>query len=93
MRLPVSAIIMICISGILFFLYISFNYAFMGPHGLKYTLWSSANRTMSGQQLSNFNNLMPQLTQGFGISCVLCFVLAIVLFVIEGFSKPGGGQY
>jgi len=82
--------IMICVAGILFFLFIAFNYAFMSEGGLKHSLWDAANKTMDGSQLNQFNELMPQLTQGFGISCVLCFVFAIVLFVIEAFGhRPG----
>ena len=90
MRLPISAMIMICIAGILFFLFIGFNYAFMSEGGLKYSLWDAANRTMDGSQLNQFNSLMPQLTQSLGISCVMCFVTAIVLFVVDAFGhRPG----
>ena len=93
MRLPLSAMIMICITGILFFLFIGFNYAFMSDGGLKYSLWDAANKTMDGSQLSQFNDLMPQLTQGFGISCVLCFVIAIVLFVVDAFGQRPGDAF
>lgn len=84
---------MICVAGILFFLFIGFNYAINSENGLKHTLWDSANKTMDGTQLQNFNNLMPQLTQGFGIACVMCFGLAIVLFVVEAFGRPPGDAY
>ena len=76
----------------MFFLYIGFNQAFHGEGMLKEQLWDSANKTMSGDQLSRFNDLMPQLTQGFGIACVLCFLLSIVFFVVEAFHKPPGGM-
>ena len=85
---------MIAIAGILFFLYIGFNYAFHGEGGLKETLWDSANKSLTGNQKSRFDELMPQLTQGFGIACVLCFLLAIVFFVVEAFHRPpSGGTY
>ena len=91
MRLPIAALVMITMAGILFFLFVVFNNAFMGDGGIKETLWESANETLSGSQLSRFNNLMPQLTQGFGISSVICFLLAIVFFVVEAFSRPPEG--
>ena len=93
MRVPISAMIMICISGILFFLFIGFNYAFHSERGLKHSLWDAANKTMDGSQLSQFNNLMPQLSQGFGIACVMCFALAIILFVVEAFGRKPGDAY
>jgi len=88
LRLPIGALIMICVAGICLFLYIGFNYAFHGDGGLKETLWDAANRTLDGSQKSDFDQLMPQLTQGFGIACVLCFFMAIVLFLVEAFHKP-----
>jgi len=90
MRLPVSAMMMICVAGILFFLFIGFNHAFNSDNGLKNTLWASANKTMDGAQLQQYNNLMPQLTQGFGIACVMCFLIAIFIFVAEAFNRPPG---
>jgi len=90
MRLPISALVMICVAGILFFLYIGFNQAYHGSGGLKETLWSSANKTMDGDQLDNFNSVMPQISQGFGIACVLCFLVAIFLFVAEAFIRRPG---
>jgi len=79
---------MIMIAGLLFFLFISFNYAFHGDGGIKEVLWDSANRTMEGEQLNNFDNLMPQLTQGFGIAGVGCIGLAIIFFLADIFSDP-----
>ena len=79
---------MIMMAGILFFLFVSFNYAFNSEHGLKYEIWKAANNTLSGDRKTSFDNLMPQLTQGFGISSVLCFFLAIVFFLVEAFSNP-----
>lgn len=88
MRLPIAALLMICMAGIMFFLYVGFNAAFHGDDMLQDQLWDSANKTMTGDRLNDFNDVMPQLTQGFGITCVLCFALAIVFFVVEAFSKP-----
>ena len=94
MRLPISSLIMIMMAGVCFFLYIGFNQAFHGDGGIKETLWDSANDTLSGKNLNRWNDLMPQLTQGFGISFVICFLLAIVFFVVDAFHKPPGGvQY
>lgn len=88
MRLPISALIMIGIAGILFFLYVGFNQAFHGEGMLRDQLWESANNSLTGDNLNRFNDLMPQLTNGFGIACVLCFLLAIVFFVVEAFHRP-----
>jgi hypothetical protein len=82
---------MIMMAGVMFFLYIGFNAAFHGDSGIKNTLWDSANKTLTGDNLDRWNDLMPQITQGFGISCVICFLLAIVFFVVEAFHKPPGG--
>ena len=71
-----------------FFLFIGFNYAFHGSGGLKETLWDSANQTMSGERLTQWNEWMPKLSQGFGIACVMCFMLAIVFFIVEAFHRP-----
>jgi len=90
MRLPIAAMIMICMAAVLFFLYIGFNQAFHGEGMMKDTLWESANETLSGSRKSQFDDLMPQLTQGFGISAVLCFLLAIVFFVVEAFGRGPG---
>jgi len=83
MRLPISALLMICFAGIMFFLFVSFNYAFNDQDGIKYSLWESANKSMSGSRLNTFNDLMPQLTQGFGIASVVCIGLAVVFFVVD----------
>ena len=82
---------MICMAGILFFLYIGFNYAFHSEGGLKETLWDAANNSFTGENKQRFDDLMPQLTQGFGIASVLCFMLAIVFFAVEAFHNPPGG--
>jgi len=88
MRLPISALLMICFAGILFFLFISFSYAFNGEGGIKETLWDSANETMSGDELTQFSDRMPKLTQGFGIAGVMCIALAVVFFVVDALSEP-----
>jgi len=88
MRLPIAALVMIMIGGLLFFLFIGFNYAFHGEGGLKEQIWDAANKSLTGSRKTQFDDLMPQLSQGFGIASVLCFMLAIVFFVVEAFSKP-----
>jgi len=88
MRLPIATLIMIGIAGIMFFLYVGFNQAFHGEGMLRDQLWESANNSLTGERLNDFNRLMPQLTQGFGVTCVICFLLAIVFFVVEAFHRP-----
>ena len=88
MRLPIAAIVMIMVAGVLFFLFVGFNNAFHGPGGLKEKIWEAGNRTMSGEREASFDAMMPKITQGFGIASVLCFLLAIVFFVVEAFSRP-----
>lgn len=89
--LPIASILMVAIGSIMFFLYIVFNSVFHGASGLKEILWSSANRTMTGDQLTQWNELMVQLPQGFGIACAMCFLLAIVFFVVDALRTPPGG--
>jgi hypothetical protein len=81
---------MIAMAGIMFFLFVGFNYAIHSEGGLKEHIWASANNTMSGEQLTKFNNLMPQLSQGFGIGCILCIALAVVFFIVDAFRNPPG---
>jgi len=85
MRFPISGILMVAIGGICMFLYICFNYAF---REMRVQLWESANKTMSGERLSQFGELMPQLTDGFGIACVMCFGIAILIFIVDSLSGP-----
>lgn len=82
---------MITSGGVCLILYIVFNWAFHGPGNLKDTLWKSANKTMDGPQLTQFNNIMPELTQAFGIAFVLCFGLAVVFFLVDVFKDDKGG--
>ena len=92
-KLPVASLIMIMFAALCFFLYIGFNYAFHGDGGVKEALWDSANKTMSGERLSTWNSLMPQLTQGFGIACIGCMGLAIVIFLADVFFEPPDRRY
>ena len=87
MRFPVVSLILIGIAGIMLFLFVIFNYAYMGPGGLKEELRESANKTLTGEHLSSWNSNVDQMTQGFGIACVVCFLLAIAYFVIEVLDK------
>lgn len=90
MRLPISSLVMIGIAGILLFLFVIFNYAYMGPGGLKENLQESANKTLTGDRLSSWNDNVDQITQGFGIASVSCFLLAIVFFVFDVLDKREG---
>ena len=83
MRFPISSLIMICIAGILLFLFVIFNYAYMGPGGLKEEMSQAANKTLSGKWLSNFNNQKEEFTAMFGMGCVLCIGLAVVFFILD----------
>lgn len=84
MRLPISALLMICFAGICFFLFISFSYVFNdSDSGIKNILWDSANETMSGDRLSRFNDWMPMISQGFGVAGVMLVGMAVVFFVVD----------
>lgn len=85
MRLPVSGVLMIAVGGLLLMLYIAFNSAFTDLRNL---LWANANETMTGSRLTTFGDLMPQLSQGFGIACALCFGIGIVIFIVDALSSP-----
>jgi len=83
MRFPISSLILIGIAGIMLFLFIMFNYAYMGEDGLKEKLNETAHKTLSGDRLTSWNDNQEQLSQGFGITCAICCLLALVFFVIE----------
>jgi len=85
MRLPVTGILMVSVGGILFMLYIAFNSAFTDLRNL---LWANANVTMTGSRLTTFGDLMPQLADSFGVACVLCFGIGILIFIVDAFSQP-----
>lgn len=85
---------MIAMAGILFFLFIGFNHAFNGEGGMVETIWEHANETLTGVHGTQFDENVQVLTQGFGIGCVSCFLLAIVFFLVDAFrSPPRGMQY
>ena len=80
---------MICMAGLMFFLYIGFNYAFHGEGGIKETIWEAGNKTITNATYqSEYDDMMSQFTQGFGIAFVICFLLAIVFFLFEVFHHP-----
>jgi len=83
MRFPISGLIMLCIAGILFFLFVMFNYAYNGEGGFVEIMRESANKTMTGGKLDMFNQQQAELAQMFGMGAALCFTLAIVFFVID----------
>ena len=87
MRFPISSMVLIALAGIMLFLFVMFNYAFMGEGGLKEKLRESANKTMAGDILSRFNDQSQELSQMFGIGCVLCFGLSIVFFIVDVFRE------
>jgi len=54
MKFPISSLVMIGIAGILLFMFIMFNYAFHDPDvGIKEKLNESAQKTMTGDRLTN----------------------------------------
>ena len=88
MRLPIAALLMLMMAGMMLFLFIGFNYAFNSDGGIKEQIWKAGNETMTGDRKTKFDEMMPKLTQGFGISSVLCFLFAIVIFVVDAFGNP-----
>lgn len=84
MKFPISSLVMIGIAGILLFMFIMFNYAFHDPDvGIKAKLNESAQDTMTGDRLTNWEEQISELSMGFGIASALCFILAIVFFVFD----------
>lgn len=82
---------MIGMAGILLFLFMGFNYAFFSQDGMVNTIWDNANETLSGVHKTRFDNTVVLLRQGFGVGCVLCFILSIVFFVADALRNPRGG--
>ena len=91
MRFPISSMVLVGIAGICFFLFVVFNYAYMGEDGLKEQLNESAQKTMTGDRLASWDSNIEQLSQGFGIACVICCLLALVFFVIDVLGDKEGG--
>ena len=87
MRFALMGVLMVMFGGIIYMLYIVFNYAFFGPTGMKPILWDSANKTMTGQHLTDWNALMTQLPDGFRITLFLIFGLAVVFFLVDAFNQ------
>lgn len=93
MRFPISSLVLIAVAGILLFMFIMFNYAFHDPDvGIKGKLNETAQDTMDGDQLSRFEEQIDELSVGFGMASALCFVLAVVFFVIEVLGDRGEFQ-
>jgi len=93
MRFPVGALIMLMIAGICFFLWVSFDYTFLGEGGLKENLWKSANKTLDGAVKSRFDDNMVQFDTFFGIFGFFCLGIAILIFVVDVLRKPPGDMY
>ena len=88
MRLPISALLMICFAGICFFLFITFNFAFHGDGGIKEVIWDAANNTLTGDRATMFDENMGTLSQGFGLAGVVCIGLAVVFFIADALGSP-----
>lgn len=87
MRFPISSLILICIAGIMLFLFVMFNYAFNDPNiGMNTKLNESAQKTLTGDRLTSWNNNLAHLKEGFGISSALCFLLSVVFFLADLFG-------
>ena len=91
MRFPISSLIMIGIAGICLFMFVMFNYAYMSEDGFVEKLNESAQKTLTGDRLTSWDDNIAQLKEGFGIACVICFLLAIVFFVIDVLGDREGG--
>ena len=88
MRFPISSLVLICIAGILLFLFIMFNYAYNDPDiGMTSKLNESAQKTLTGDRLTSWNHNLAQMKEGFGISSALCFLLAIIFFLADLFGE------
>jgi len=93
MRFPVAALIMLMVAGICFFLWVSFDYAFLGKGGLKEILWENANESLEGAQKTSFDSNIEHLDEFFGIFGFFCLGVAILIFVVDVLHKPPGDMY
>lgn len=93
MRFPIAGLIMLAIAGILLFMFVMFNYAFHSEGGLVSTLNETASKTMDADKFDLFQEQQDELSQMFGIGCVLCFFLAIAFFVMDVLGDKRGGEY
>ena len=91
MRFPISSLVMVGVAGMCFFLFVIFNYAYMGDDGLVEQLNESAQKTLTGDRLTSWDDNIEQMKQGFGIACVICCLLALVFFVMDVLGDKEGG--
>ena len=91
MKFPISSLIMVGIAGMCFFLFVIFNYAYMGDDGLVEQLNESAQKTLTGDRLTSWDDNIAQMKQGFGIACAICCILALVFFVVDVLGDKEGG--
>ena len=84
---------MIMMAGMCLVLFVSFNYAFNSEGGLKERLWESANKSLDGEQKTRFDNLMPQLTQGFGVELHRPNQQRAPRRDLFGYLVPGHGRF
>ena len=88
MKFPILAIVLIVIAGIFMFMFTMANYIFNDPdEGIIEQLNESAQETMSGDQLTQWDNQIRKGKEAFGIISVILFLGVIVLFFAALFEK------
>lgn len=89
---PFAAMVLVLLAGVCFILFIVFNYAYDNPDtGLFTLLNKSAGRTMNAEHLSWFGVRLDHIRTGFGLSALILFSLAILIFVFTSFRKTDTG--
>jgi hypothetical protein len=90
-QFPFAAMALILIAGVCFIFFIVFNYAYDNPdNGLFNLLEKSAEKTMNADKLSWFGMRLDHIRTGFGLSALVLFSLAILIFVVKSFDETPG---
>lgn len=87
MRYALYGIVMVLFGGIAYMLYIVFNYALLGSKGLKPIMWDVANKSLTGDHLTRWNEMMISMPEWLRITFFLIFASAIILFLIDAFER------
>lgn len=87
-QFPFAAMLLVLLAGICFILFIVANYVYDNPDSGLFTLLNrSASKTMNAEKLSWFGVRLEHLRTGFGMSALIFFSLAILIFVVKSFDK------
>ena len=89
MRFATAAFLFVAVAGLLFTLFIVWNYALYEPDsGLFIKLNESAEQNMNAGNFNKFQTSMDHIGTGIGLAGVVSFGLAVICFIADALSRP-----